>query len=99
MKWMRILDILIVDRGFRDVKEFLERIGLSVFYPSFKARGESQLEDLEANKSRLVTKIRWVVEVVNARLKTWAFLANVVPLSCLDDLEDYILIVAALCNK
>ena len=99
MKWVQVLDILIADRGFRDVKEFLEQIGLKVHYPRFMARGQTQLEDLEANQSRLVTKIRWVVEVVNSRLKRWAFLANVVPLACLDDLEDYILIVAALCNK
>ena len=99
MKWLRVLDILIVDRGFRDVKEFLEAVGLSVYYPSFLQRGQSQLDDREANKSRLVTKVRWVVEVVNSRLKRWAFLGNVVPLACLDDLEDYILIVAALCNK
>ncbi len=99
MKWVRVLDILIVDRGFRDVKEFLERIGLSVLYPHFMQPGQSQLDDEAANQSRLVTKVRWVVEVVNARLKRWAFLANVVPLSCLDDLQDYILIVAALCNK
>ena len=99
MKWIRILDILIVDRGFRDVKEFLERLGLSVFYPHFMERGQSQLDDEAANKSRLVTKVRWVVEVVNARLKRWAFFANVIPLACADDLEDYLLIVAALCNK
>ncbi len=99
MKWLRILDVLIVDRGFRDVKEFLEKVGLSVYFPSFLKKGEKQLEDEEANKSRLVTKVRWVVEVVNARLKTWAFLANVVPLACLDYLSDYILIIAALCNK
>ena len=99
MKWVRILDILIVDRGFRDVKEFLERLGLAVYYPAFMKPGQRQLDDLDANQSRLVTKIRWVVEVVNARLKKWAFLSNVVPLAHLDDLHDYILIIAALCNK
>ena len=99
MQYLQENDILIVDRGFRDVKTLLEECGLRVYFPSFLERGESQLSDLEANLSRLITKVRWVVEVVNSRIKRWAYLANVVPIQSLHDLQDYIQIVAALCNK
>ncbi|CAF0992169.1 unnamed protein product [Brachionus calyciflorus] len=37
--------------------------------PSFLKNNESQLSPVEANKSRLVTKCRWVVEVTNSFLK------------------------------
>ena len=32
-----------------------------------------------ANKSRLITKVRWVVERANGRIKQWRFLDKVVP--------------------
>lgn len=37
--------------------------------PPTKHRSESQLRTEEANKSRLVTIVRWVVEVINGRIK------------------------------
>lgn len=59
-------DTVLVDRGFRDVLDFLrdEKL-LNVFCP-----GLGQLETQDANASRFVTKCRWVIEQVFGRLKT-----------------------------
>ncbi|KAJ8686865.1 hypothetical protein QAD02_022659 [Eretmocerus hayati] len=57
-------DILIVDRGFRDVKELLEALGYRVFMPALKGK-RKQLTVEESNWSRLVTILRWVVEAVH----------------------------------
>ena len=47
----------------------LEAKGFEVYIPTFSA-GREQLPWQEANRNRLVTKNRWVVEAVNRRLKT-----------------------------
>lgn len=57
-------DICIVDRGFRDVKDYLEERGYTVLMPALK-RKRSQLTTAESNESRKVTKVRWVVEAVH----------------------------------
>ncbi|KYN23462.1 hypothetical protein ALC57_04098 [Trachymyrmex cornetzi] len=58
-------DVILVDRGFRDVIQFLtEHKGVKVHCP-----GLGQLNTLDANLSRFVTKCRWIVEQVFARLK------------------------------
>ncbi|CAH2088806.1 unnamed protein product [Euphydryas editha] len=55
-------DIIIVDRGFRDVKVYLEELGFKM--PAMK-RKRHQLTTDVSNESRFVTKIRWVVEAVH----------------------------------
>lgn len=58
-------DIILVDRGFRDVVDFLtNEKNLKVYSP-----GLGQLNTTEANMSRSVTKCRWIVEQVFGRLK------------------------------
>lgn len=53
----------------------------------------------QANSSRLVTKIRWIVESVNGRLKQWKYLQNVVPNTQIPYIREYVCLIAALCNK
>ena len=60
-------DLCFVDRGFRDVKPFLERKGFTVYMPSMKT--QKQLTTQEANYSRFVTKVRWAVEAVHGIIK------------------------------
>lgn len=57
-------DVVLVDRGFRDAMQFLRDKNLRVFSP-----GLGQLDTEEANVSRFVTKVRWVIEQVFGRLK------------------------------
>lgn len=53
----------------------------------------------QANSSRLVTKIRWIVESVNGRLKQWKYLQNVVPNTQIPYIREYVCLIAALCNR
>lgn len=61
-------DVFLLDRGFRDVQAKLKAMGFTVHMPSFLDKNP-QLSTEEANSSRMVTKCRWVVEAVNAKLK------------------------------
>lgn len=54
-------DTFILDRGFRDVVPFLEERGFTVLMPALKSH-RNQLTAQESNQSRVVTKLRWVVE-------------------------------------
>ena len=57
-------DVCIVDRGFRDVQEYMENMNLTVLMPALKGK-RNQLTCEESNESRKVTKLRWVVEAVH----------------------------------
>ncbi|OXU18868.1 hypothetical protein TSAR_003947 [Trichomalopsis sarcophagae] len=63
-------DIFIVDRGFRDVIPKLENNGYTARMPYFLDKNKKQLTFEQANKSRIVTKLRFVIEVVNGILKS-----------------------------
>ena len=62
-------DILLLDRGFRDAMS--SKYKLNTKMPSLIKNGENQLTTEEANKSRCVTKCRWVVEVINSFSKRY----------------------------
>ncbi|CAK1592551.1 unnamed protein product [Parnassius mnemosyne] len=62
-------DIFILDRGFRDVINELQRYGFVAHMPESLLENEHQLTTQQANRSRFVTMCRWVVEVVNGRVK------------------------------
>lgn len=89
---------MVVDRGFRDSIKTMEDLGLNVVLPPF-LNGRRQFTSSEANQSRYVTKIRWVVEAVNARVKQFKFFANAIQNSSLPCLEEYLLIVCAIINR
>ena len=71
--WLSEGDVCIVDRGFRDVLDVFEDLGLEAKMPSFLRKGLSQHTAEEANQSRLVTKVRWAVEAYHGRMKNWLF--------------------------
>nr|XP_022338892.1 uncharacterized protein LOC111134282 [Crassostrea virginica] len=66
---------------------------------AFMKRGTKQMPTLDSNLSRIVTKVRWIVEESNGRLKHWQYLAKTLPNSQFPFIGDYVRIVAALCNK
>lgn len=78
-KWIQEDDIFIVDRGFRDAISLLQDLGIQAEMPKFMIKGQKQLSTEDANSSRLVTKVRWVVESANARIKRWKYLEKVLP--------------------
>ncbi|CAM4849082.1 unnamed protein product [Rotaria magnacalcarata] len=61
LKWLKDDDIIILDRGFRDVVPTMKMLGFQTVMPSF-LNGRPQLTTEEANESRLVTANRWVIE-------------------------------------
>ncbi|CAF4544216.1 unnamed protein product [Rotaria socialis] len=86
LSWLKEHDILAVDRGFRDSICVMEALGLEATIPSF-LDGRRQFSAEEANESRCITKIRWVVEVANRCLKQFKYFANTIQNSSLVYLE------------
>lgn len=60
-------DIMVLDRGFRDVVQFLETKGFQVKIS--RGAASSQVNTVESNHNRLITKCRWIIEQVFGRLK------------------------------
>ncbi|CAF4084367.1 unnamed protein product [Rotaria magnacalcarata] len=67
VNWLHEDDILIVDRGFRDAISAIKHFGYEPVMPSFLKRRE-QLSTDEVNYTRLITKVRWVIERIWCRL-------------------------------
>lgn len=64
-------DVFVLDRGFRDVKQYLERKGFIVKMPEFIEKNTiGQLTTIQANSSRMVTACRYVVETRNGHMKS-----------------------------
>ncbi len=89
---------LIVDRGFRDSVEAASLLGLTSHLPSFLSKTEKQHSTFDANSSRLVTKVRWVVESANARFKKFKFFSRTVPVHSLPSVNTDLQIISALIN-
>ena len=67
--WFEKGDVLVVDRDFRDITELLKEFGIKSYMPHFLSKSQKQLSPEEANETRLVTKVRWIVESVKGRVK------------------------------
>ncbi|CAF1493570.1 unnamed protein product, partial [Rotaria magnacalcarata] len=91
-------DIVVVDRGFRDSVHIMESLGLNVVLPPF-LNDRRQFTTTEVNQSKYVTKVRWVVEAVNSRIKQLKYLANTIPNSALPHLEHDVSIVCTIINR
>ncbi|KAL6431970.1 hypothetical protein ACFW04_007420 [Cataglyphis niger] len=61
-------DILVLDRGFRDMKDKLELKKIRVLMHALKEKCK-QLTTKKSNESRYVTKICWAVEAVHGIIK------------------------------
>ena len=97
--WFNEDDVIIVNRGFSDSLEFLHELGVKTEMPSFLKKGQKQHDVVDSNSSRLTTKIRWIVESANGRMKYWKYLANVVPNSQIPNTGDDVGLVCAISNK
>ena len=66
---------MIVDRGFRNVMEYFKSKfkNVETKIPTLNTKGRKQTVE-EANQSRMVTKILWVVEAYHGRVKKWKIL-------------------------
>lgn len=98
-KIMKEGDVCIVDRGFRDVVPFLEEKGFVVLMPALKGK-RSNLTCKEANDSRFVTKLRWVVEAVHGILgKKYRLLHHQLDNKLLPKVGEYCKIACFLNNR
>ncbi|CAF2624748.1 unnamed protein product [Rotaria sp. Silwood2] len=96
--WLHPGDLVLVDRGFRDCIPDLEKFGYKTKMPCFLKKDQSQFTTCEANQTRLVTKIRWVIESANGRVKQWQFFNKIIPNSMIEKIGDYFEIVCAMIN-
>ena len=69
-EWFQNGDIFLVDRGYRDSIPLLERLGINYKMPAVLQRGERQLSTEAANDTRIVTKMRWIVEARNGHFRS-----------------------------
>lgn len=95
-------DILLLDRGFRDVVPMITEKGLVVKMPSLLQNSvrKGQLTTIEANRSRLVTALRFIIEARNGHLKSVfkifsTILSSYAQIKISEDIE----ICSALINK
>lgn len=95
-------DILMLDRGFRDCVKYFEEKNFEVKTPSLLqlSKQKGQLTTIEANKTRLVTATRFVVEVRNGHLKKKLKIFDTVwNLAAVPLLADDVSICCALINR
>lgn len=60
--WFQAGDVFVVDRGYRDSIPLLNRLGIIHKMPHLLKQEQKQFTIEEANESRLITKMRWVIE-------------------------------------
>lgn len=97
LNWISQDDILVVDRGFRDSSGVIETLGLNVCMPEF-LNGRRSFDAIEGNRSRFVTKIRWVVESANGRVKQFRWFDKTIQNSTIPQIKDYFQIACSLIN-
>ena len=79
---------------------FFKKMMSSSTIEALLTQQQKQFSTEEANKSRLVTKLRWVVESANGRIKNiYKFFDNVINNKYLNSLGDLFAIACALINK
>ncbi|CAF1636692.1 unnamed protein product [Adineta ricciae] len=78
---------MILDRGFRDVRETFEKLDYETRMPDFLRKGEKQHSTFASSTSRLCTKTRWVVESYQARMKKRRFLDDKIEDSLIPKIE------------
>ncbi|CAF1258167.1 unnamed protein product [Didymodactylos carnosus] len=98
LDWLQEKDTFVVDRGFHDVLPQIKAFGYNVYMPLFLPKNQKQFTTSEANSNRFVTKVRFVIECVNGRIKQWRFFNKVVPHSSLPFGHGYFSIVCSLIN-
>lgn len=94
---LRSGDVIVVDRGFRDCIDVLNRRGFVTKIP--KGTTANQLSRADANKSRFATKTRFVIEVRNSHIKNkWKQLSGTKIHQSIPHLKKDFQIAAALVN-
>lgn len=89
-----------MDRRYRDAVELLEQLDIRYHMPELLERGQRQLITAQANSSRLVIKIRWIVEARNGHIKSiFHFLAQVIRMTHTSHIGDFYRIAGCIINR
>ena len=80
-------DQLVLDRDFRNCLNVMNGLGMKVAMPSF-LNEKKQFDVGDVNRSRLVTKVRWIVKSVNGRLKQFKFFNQTIQNSLIPHLKE-----------
>ncbi|CAF1231138.1 unnamed protein product [Rotaria magnacalcarata] len=97
-KHRHLVKPMIITASFHDTANTLNRLGLQVAMPGFLHNKKQHPTD-EANRTRFVTKNRWVIESVNGKIKQWKFMTQIIQNSTIRFISDYLDIICALINK
>ena len=84
----------LVDRGFQRASQDFPLIA-----PESFPKGKKQLDRDAGNRTRLVTRLRNVVERAFGRLKQWKFLANIIDTNYTPKLHAIIRLIGAIINE
>jgi len=98
--WFQEGDIFICDRGYRDAIANLADIGVEIRIPPSLGPREKQFTTENANKSRIITSTRNVVEARNGHLKSmFKFFAQRISYHHALHLNDFLRIAGAMINR
>ena len=84
------------DRGFTIAEDLLLHRA-DLFIPSGK-RGQEQFTKADVQKTKTIANLRIFVEQAIRRLKTFRIIKNELPISLIGNLDNIIIVCAALCN-
>lgn len=91
--------VILADRGFRDVAKFLTDMGIKCILPAFLSKNQKAMSVSQANETRKLTKVRWVVESAIGRIKRNLLLRNTISNASLPSIATDFRVSAALINK
>ncbi|XP_052284007.1 uncharacterized protein LOC127880705 [Dreissena polymorpha] len=88
--------MIMADKGFNITTECMQR-NISLHKPPGK-RGNSQMSSACVQKTKRIANHRILIEQVIRRLKTFRILANEIPISLVDHIDEMVMVCSALCN-
>ena len=97
LNWIAEHDLAVVDRGFRDSTGMMRAVGLDVSMSDF-LNGRCRFDAFETNRSRFISKIHWVVESANDRVKHFKWQNQTIQNTTILQIRDYLQIPCALIN-
>ena len=96
--WLQKGDIIVIDPGFRDALDYLQKYEYKTFMLAFLDRRAKQFSTRTGNEMRFVAKIRSIIESANGRVKQWRSFDKVLPNSLLKYVGALVAIVYAVQN-
>lgn len=89
-------DEVMADRGFTITEDLLLR-NARLHIPPGK-RGQEQFTKSQVTKTKTIANLRIFVEQAIRRLKTFRLIKHELPISLLSNIDDIVIVCAAICN-